>query len=209
VTQPTVVMADDHRVVAEGLRRVIESDFEVLATVEDGEQLVETVAELRPDLVVADVSMPRMTGIEALRRIRDNDPQARVVLLTMHGDETYAATALECGARGYILKHCEPDALLAALRSVMEGQVFISPELVGDNLTAALEERGRVRDLSPRQREILRLIAKGRSHKQVAADLGISIKTVEYHKYRIMEQLGVRTTAELVRLEVEHETGEG
>ena len=203
--RPTVVLADDHRVVIEGIKRILEPEYDVVAMVEDGDQLVAAVRELHPDVIVADISMPVRSGLAALREIRRLDEAARVVLLTMHQDGVYAATALEEGALGYVLKQADPSELLDALRAALDGRTYVSPELRGE-----LEDVGRTsgpstKKLSQRQREILMLVSKGRALKQIATDLGISVKTVEYHKYRLMEQLGVRTTAELVRLSVGYE----
>jgi DNA-binding NarL/FixJ family response regulator len=201
----TVLLADDHAVVAEGLASLLRSEFAVVGTVTDGAQLLEAARRLGPDLVVTDVAMPGMSGLDALRQLRAGGPAPRVVVLTMHADAELATEALRAGASGFVLKHAAGTELLAALRSVLRGKTYVSPELAADVLgrLAKPDASGREK-LTPRQREVLRLLADGRTMKEAAASLGVSPRTVETHKYQIMEALGLGTTAELIRYAIEH-----
>lgn len=204
MTRPTVILADDHAVVIEGLKRILAEDFEVVATASDGAELVAEVEARRPDLVVVDLSMPNVGGLEAIERIDALGGGTRMVVLTMHRDEAYAVAALDAGARGYVLKHADPSELVTALHEALAGNVYVSNDIAADVEVAARSGRAAMPQLTRRQREVVALVAQGRSLKQIGADLGISAKTVEYHKYRVMQLLGVDTTAELIRLELEH-----
>ena len=206
--KPRVLLADDHKIVLEGLRSLLQSEFEIVGEVEDGRTLVSEAERLRPDLVVADISMPNLNGIDAARRIKKIDKRIRIVFLTMHADVTYAAGAFEAGASGFVLKHSAPQELVSAMREAMKGQTYVTPMIAGD-LIGAFQSgaplKGELKAaLSPRQREVLQLIAEGKSIKEVAAILRISTRTAEFHKYRIMEQLNIKTNAELVHYAVKH-----
>jgi DNA-binding NarL/FixJ family response regulator len=206
--KPRVLLADDHKIVLEGLRSLLQSEFDIVGEVEDGRTLVAEVERLRPELVVADISMPNLNGIDAARRIKKIDERIRIVFLTMHADVTYASGAFEAGASGFVLKHSAPQELILAMHKAMKGQTYVTPMIAGD-LIGALQGgaplKGELKAaLSPRQREVLQLIAEGKSIKEVAAILKISARTVEFHKYRIMEQLNIKTSAELVQYAVKH-----
>lgn len=206
--RPRILLADDHRIVAEGLRSLIEPEFELVGIVEDGRALVEASEELRPDVIVVDISMPRLNGIDAVRQIKKCHPRIRIVFLTMHPDVTYAMSAMEAGALGYVLKHSAPEELAVAIRSALSGKTYVTPLLSG----AYVERRKkgsveRVADaafLSGRQREVLQLLAEGLCVKEVAAALDISTRTVEYHKYQMMKDLGLKSVPDLVRYAVRH-----
>ena len=208
MTKPRIILADDHRIVLEGLRSLLADEFDLVGTAGTGRELVDLCRTLQPDLVVADVSMPQLNGIEAASQIRKLSAATRIVFLTMHPDITYATQALGTGALGYVLKHAASDELVTAIREALRGRTYISPAL----RTPAFEELrasggSNVRQeitLTSRQREVLQLLAEGRSAKEVAAILAISSRTVETHKYKIMDDLGVRTTAELVQYAVRH-----
>jgi len=207
--RPRVLLADDHRIVAEGLMRLLDPEFELLGIVADGAALVEAVHSGKPDVVVADISMPRLNGIEALEALRRDGDDVPVIFLTMHRDATYARRAIEAGAAGYVLKHSAPEELAIAVRAALQGEVFITPALAGEVLramkdgpTAATGDP--VASLTLRQREVLRLLAEGHSAKQIAALLDISARTVEFHKYRLMESLGARSGAELTHFAIKH-----
>jgi len=207
--KPRILLADDHRMVAEGLRGLLEPDYHLVEIVEDGRALLEAANRLMPDVVVADVSMPLLNGIEAVRQIKKNHPSIAVVFLTMHLDVAYAACALEAGASGYVLKHSAPSELLTAIACACKGQTYITPMLAGELLSYRRNRpQGDMEDglarLTARQREVLQLIAEGRSVKEAAAVLGISTRTVEFHKYSMMESLGLKSSAELMRFAVEH-----
>lgn len=207
--RPRVLLADDHRIFLEGLRSLLEPDFEIVGTVEDGRALVEAVRVLRPDLIVADISMPLLNGIEATRQIKKIDPHMKIVLLTMHPDVTYAARGFEAGASGYVLKHAAPDELVTAIREAMGGKTYVTPRVAGELLQFYKQEGAAVRKLAgrkltTRQIEVLQLLAEGHSAKEVGALLDISTRTVEFHKYRMMEELNLKSSAELIQYAIKH-----
>jgi DNA-binding NarL/FixJ family response regulator len=181
MSRPRVLLADDHRIVAEGLKGLLAPEFELVGMVEDGRALVESAKNLRPDVVVADITMPRLNGIDALAQLKANDPKLKVVFLTMHRDIAYARRALEAGASGYVLKHSAPDELVMAIRAVLNGQTFITPVLAAEVLQSVKLDPGPSRDpaasLTPRQREILQLLAEGKTAKAIASLVGISTRT--------------------------------
>jgi DNA-binding NarL/FixJ family response regulator len=201
-----LVLADDHRIVAEGLHGLLAPFYDVVAVVGDGYALLDAAARLKPDVVVADVTMPGLGGIEATARLAREHPDIRVVILTMHRHEAYARRALEAGALGYVLKVAAPDELVSAIEAALAGRVYVSAALSGTE-PASTRRSGRSADgptdwLTPRQREVLKLLAEGRTAKETGAILGISPRTVESHKYDIMRALGLERTAELFQLAV-------
>ena len=205
MTRPRILLADDHRIVAEALKSLLEQEFELVAVVEDGRQLVETARRLRPDVIVADITMPHLNGIDALVQLRKDNPAVRVVFLTMHKDAAYARRALEAGARGYVLKHSAQAELFLAVRAALDGKTFVTPTLaveVFDDLKISPTDPATA--LTPRQREILQLFAEGCSAKEIGSQLDISPRTVEFHKYKMMERLGLHSTADLTRYAVKH-----
>ncbi len=199
VYRPRVLLADDHMVVIEGLRSVLEPHFDLVGTVNDGRALLAAAEKLRPDAVVVDISMPMMNGIEAARRLKKSDPNIKIIFLTMHADATYASRALEAGASGYILKHSALSDLVKAIREALAGRTYTTPGLVGRR-----PRRKTVIELTPRQREVLQLLAEGHSAKEVGSILNISTRTVEFHKYRIMEDLEIHNNAELIQYAIRH-----
>lgn len=204
--RPRILLADDHRMVAEGLRSLLTPEFDLLGVVEDGRALIEAAKKLRPDVIVTDISMPQLNGIDALPLLKKNHPGVKVVFLTMHREVAYARRALDAGAAGYVLKHSAPAELISAIRAALGGQTYITPELAGEVFHAIRQEPGRVGDpagkLTPRQREILQLLAEGGSAKEIAAKLGISVRTVEFHKYQMMEALRLHNSAELIHFAI-------
>ncbi len=200
-----VLLADDHAIVAEGLARLLPPEFTLVGVATTGAELLDLVAAHRPDIIVADLAMPTLSGLDALRRLRADGDATPFVFLTMHADVTSATRALEAGASGYVLKHAASDELVQAVREAIAGRTFISPALRTPALEAQLA-RGDARtiELTPRQREVLNLLAEGRSAKEIGAILGISHRTAETHKYAMMDALGLTTTAELVRYAVRH-----
>jgi len=202
-----VLLADDHRLVAEGLKRLLESEFELVGVVENGRALVTAARELKPEVIVSDITMPDLNGIEALGELKKDNPNVKVVFLTMHHSVTYARRALEAGALGYVLKHSASEELIIAVRAAAAGQTFVTPVIAGE-VFKALREGDEVEDpanrLTLRQREILRLLVDGHSAKAIAARLNISSRTVEFHKYAMMESLGITTSAELLRFALRH-----
>jgi DNA-binding NarL/FixJ family response regulator len=205
MTKPRVLLADDHRMVAEGLKGLLGEEFELVGIVEDGRAMVAEARKLRPDVIVADISMPLLNGIDALALLKRDDPDVRVVFLTMHRDAAYARRALEAGASGFVLKHSAPAELVLAVRAALQGRTFITPDLAADVFRTA---KDKVPDplaaLTPRQREILQLLAEGNSAKKIAVALGLSPRTVEFHKYTVMDTLGMENSAELIRFAIKH-----
>jgi DNA-binding NarL/FixJ family response regulator len=201
--RPRVLLADDHYVVAEGLRSLLAPHFEVAGIVSDGRELLAAAKALDPDVVVLDISMPSLSGIEAARQMRAEGCRAKVVFLTMHREVTYAARALEAGASGFVLKHAAASELVTAILEALKGGKFITPQIAGELLDSF--RRGTptgaeaLDKLTPRQREVLQLVAEGRSAKEIAAVLRISRRTAEFHKARLMETLGAQSTAELIQ----------
>ncbi|MCW5551404.1 MAG: response regulator transcription factor [Verrucomicrobiae bacterium] len=206
--RPRILLADDHRLVAEGLKSLLSAEFELLGVVEDGRALLEAARQLRPDVIVADITMPHLNGIDALVQLKQADARVRVVFLTMHPETAYARRALEAGASGYVLKHSAPAELTMAIRSALDGKTYVSPAVAGDVLRVMKGKSAQVADpvaaLTPRQREILQLLAEGRSAKEIGAALTVSARTVEFHKYQMMERLNLRTNAELVHFALKH-----
>jgi DNA-binding NarL/FixJ family response regulator len=201
-----IVLAEDHTLVAEGLQALLRDCFDLAGVVQDGRALVTSAAELEPDVVVTDVSMPQLNGIDAIRQIRSKQPSVKALVLTMHKDPQVAIDAFRAGASGYMLKVSPVDELITAIREVAMGRVYVTTLLSKDLLTLLMEARSPGREtstpLTVRQREVLQLIAEGRKMKEVAATLGISPRTAESHKYEIMQVLGLNTTAELVQYAV-------
>ena len=205
MTKPRVLLADDHRMVAEGLKGLLVEEFEVVGIVEDGRALVAAARKLRPDVIVSDISMPQMNGLDALAHLKRDNPDVRVVFLTMHRDAAYARRALEAGASGFVLKHSAPAELVLAVRAALQGRTFISPDLAAEVFRAAKEkDADPLAVLTPRQREILQFLAEGKSAKEIAGALGLSARTVEFHKYALMDTLGIETSAELIRFAIKH-----
>jgi two-component system response regulator NreC len=200
-----VLLVDDHVVVREGLKALInrEADMEVIGEVADGLYARQAVQQTRPDVVVMDVSMPHVNGTEATRQIKDALPETRVVALSMHEDRVYVRRMLEAGASGYIVKRAMAAELLQALRVVAAGAVYVDPQAAGHLEDMLSGTRGGSPDLTPREAEVLRLIAQGFTNKEIAARLGIAVKTIETHRARAMEKLGLQSRAAVVRLALE------
>src|SRR5262245_40197721 len=202
VKRTRLLLADDHRMVLEGLRGLLAAEFDVAGLVEDGRALLEASARLRPDVIVTDITMPGLNGLEAIAALKRNDPNVRVVVITMHREIAYARRALQAGASGFVLKSSAPGELAEAIRSAVAGRTFVTPEIAGEMTPARERSRpaaGVAGSLTPRQREILQLLAAGKTAKEIAALLGVSARTVEFHKYKMMEALGLHSGAELVR----------
>ncbi len=204
--RPRVLLADDHRIVAEGLKSLLTPNFELLDVVEDGRALIAAAKKLRPDVIVADISMPHLNGIDALAQLKKEHPGVKVVFLTMHQDVAYARRALEAGAVGFVLKHSAPAELITAIRAALNDQTYVTPALAGEVFRAMRHEPPGASDpaakLTPRQREILQLLAEGRSAKEIADTLTISVRTVEFHKYQMMEALNLHNSAELIHFAI-------
>lgn len=194
-----VLLADDHKLITEGLRSLLEPKYEVAGIVEDGQALVREAHRLRPHVIVVDISMPKLNGIEAVRKIKEEGNEAKIVFLTMHPDVTYASRAIEVGAMGFVLKHSAPVELLDAIEKALAGKAYIT-EAIALELNNTLHTRqDPIRKLTTRQREVLQLLAEGHSARKIGDLLFISPRTVEFHKYKIMEELGIHNSAELVQ----------
>jgi two-component system, NarL family, response regulator NreC len=201
----TILLADDHGVVRQGFRRILEAqpDMEVVGEAGNGREAVEQASKLQPDLVVMDVAMPELNGIEATRRLKENSPRTKVLALSMHKDAVYVREILRAGAQGYLLKDSSDADLVAAIRAVAKGEGWVSPGVANAVLT---DYRQHVTDpidlLSSREREVLQLIAEGKTNKEIASLLNLSVYTVDAHRGRIMEKLNLHSTGELVRFAV-------
>jgi DNA-binding NarL/FixJ family response regulator len=200
--RPTVLIAEDHAIVAEGLVTLLSDRFEVVATVADGTALVEAAERFRPDVIITDVSMPSISGLEALERLRKRGVASKFVILTMHAEASVATRAMRAGASAFLLKQSAGDELLDAIDGVLNGRTYLAPAVTKDVLSTLDQTRDDEVELTRRQRDVLRLIVEGRRMKEIAATLDLSARTVETHKYDMMRVLGVQSTAELVALAV-------
>lgn len=203
-----LLLADDHAVVRSGLRLLLseQPDFEVVGEASDGEEAIDKTRELTPDIVLLDITMPGMGGVEALERIKKENFQVKVVVLTMHDDESYMERIMTAGGSGYVLKKAADTELLFAIRAVQQGGVYLHPAMTRalvsqlQRKTVAQEKRSHLESkLSERKREVLKLIAQGYTNKEIADMIFLSVKTVETHKAHIMDKLELRSRAELVR----------
>jgi DNA-binding NarL/FixJ family response regulator len=202
--RPTLLLADDHVVFTDAMRRMLDGRFEVVGAVTDGAALCDAVDRLRPDAVVTDISMATLSGLEGLRQLRARRDATRVIVLTMHADPRLAAEAFRLGARGFVLKQSSGDELVYAIDAVLQGHKYISPALTDDVMSLiAAPESPLDLALTPRQQEVLRLVVKGQRMKEIAANLHLSPRTVETIKYEMMRDLDVHSTAELVRYAIE------
>jgi DNA-binding NarL/FixJ family response regulator len=204
---PRILLADDHPMVLEGVAKLVEEFGEVVGKVEDGRALLEVASHLTPDVVVMDISMPGLNGLEAARHLQKLLPQCKIIFLTMHADPSYIAAAFEAGASGYLLKRSAGSELKQAVKSVLAGRQYVTP-LVQSRDEPLRDSLGRgapsFKQLTPRQREVLQLIAEGHSTKEIAILLNISTKTVEFHKAKVMETLGMHTIPELTKFAFAH-----
>jgi DNA-binding NarL/FixJ family response regulator len=196
-----VLIADDHPIVSQGFRALLEREgFEVVAEAADGQEAVRLAKELRPDIAVLDLAMPLMNGLEAGREIQQRQPETRTVLLTMHTEEHHVAAALRAGIRAYVLKTQAADDLVQAIRAVLRREIYLSPGVSNLVLDAYLSGQQAPGDpLAPRERQVLQLVAEGKTSKEIAVLLGLSVKTAESYRTRIMEKLDIHHTAGLVR----------
>ena len=198
-TRPQILIADDHLVFAEGLRLLLEKQFAVVGTVADGRALITEALRLTPDVIVADIGMPLLNGLDAANRVRQRLPNVKVIFLTMQDDPNLAAAALELGSAGFVLKHSAGSELLTAIDHVLHGESYVTPKLrPNDWVQQKTRARQHSRHLTQRQREIVQLCAEGRPLKEIAGRLNLSEKTVQFHKYHIMETFNLKTNADLV-----------
>ncbi len=208
MSRSKILIADDHSMVIDGLRVLLEPEYEVVGAVNDGRAVAAEVQRLNPDVVIIDISMPLLNGLDCTRQLRESGCTAKILILTMHPDASLAQEALAAGASGYLLKSSPGTELKGAIRELLQGRTYLSPAVTRD----VLEILGRMNSihdnvwarLTARQREVLQLLAEGKSHKEVAGILNISVKTAEYHKYAILQTLGLKTNAELVQYAIRH-----
>jgi DNA-binding NarL/FixJ family response regulator len=206
--KPRILIADDHQLVLEGLRKIVDNDCEIAGTATNGRELLLLASELEPDVILLDITMPLLNGIEAARQIKQADPHVKIILVTMQLSRDYVREAFAAGASGYVLKQAAASELMTAIRDVQQGFFFISP-MISERFLGYSPPRDQnpsklFTSLTPRQREVLQLVAEGKSAKEIAAELFISIKTVEFHKKHLLEELNLRSTPELIRYAVEH-----
>ncbi len=210
MTRPRVLLADDHRLLREAFARLLEPDCEVVGAVGDGRDLLDAAPRLRPDVVVLDVAMPLMNGLDAARELKRVMPEVKVIFLTMNEDPDLAAEAFRVGASGFLLKHAAAAELVQAIQEVSRGRAYITPLATRglvDTLLRPREPAPKAVDLSHRQREVLELLADGHTMKEIASALKITPRTVAFHKYSMMEVLGIRTSAELIQYAVRARVG--
>lgn len=202
-----ILLADDHRLLAEACQKMLEPEFEIVAVVTDGGALVRAAVDHKPDLAIIDISLPHLNGLDASLQIKQKVPSTKFLFLTMNTDPALAAEAFRRGASGYVLKHSGAEELLAATRKVLRGGSFLSSLITRETMTSLLRQprpQEGERKITPRQSEVLQLLAEGQSMKQVAATLDISPGTVALHKYQMMEKLGTATNADLFRYAIKH-----
>ena len=207
MTRIRILLADDHTMICAAFRKLLEPEYEVVGAVGDGRALLKAAEELKPDVVLVDVGMPLLNGLDAARRLKQLMPRVKLIFLTMNPDSDIASEALQIGASGYLLKNSHGDELLKAVRDVVRGLSYVTPQI-----RQAMEERfiqdpqtaDGPRHLTPRHREIVQMLAEGRSAKEIASILDISIRTVRFHKYEIMKDLGLGSNAELVQYAIKH-----
>jgi len=207
MADPRVLLADDHTLLLGAFEKLLAPECEIVGTASDGRSLVAEAQRLKPDVVVLDIAMPLLNGLEAGRQIKQLQKDVKLVFVTMYEDSDLAAEAFRAGASAYLLKRSAASELLLAVREVMKGRSYVTPlvteGLVGAFMNAAAKRKPK-RELTPRQREVLQLLAEGRSMKQVAALLDVTPRTVAFHKYKMMEQLNIRSNAELIQFAVTH-----
>lgn len=207
MAMPRVLLADDHRLLCEALTKLLETHCEVVGTVGDGRALLTMARNLQPDIVVLDIAMPLLNGLDAARQLRQLLPSCKIIFLTMNEDQDLVTEAVRMGASGYLLKNSATTELLQAIQMVQKGRVYFPTLPAKDVCTGALPKPnhyGRKAELSPRQREVLQLLAEGRSMKEVAKILSITPRTVAFHKYSLMDDLHIKTNAELVQYAIKH-----
>jgi DNA-binding NarL/FixJ family response regulator len=199
---PRVMLADDHTILVEAFRKLLEPHCEIVGTVADGRALLETAPQLKPAVIIVDIGMPLMNGLEAGMRLKELMPTVKLIFLTMNEDPELAMEAMRSGASGYLLKSSAGSELIRAIEMALRGKSYVTPKLAKGMQKAFINNPGpkaRDKTLTPRQREVVHLLAEGKSMKEVASVLNVTPRTVAFHKYRVMEQLDLKTTAELIQ----------
>jgi two-component system, NarL family, response regulator NreC len=202
-----VLLAEDHTIVRKGLRSLLDGamDIRVVGEADNGREAVKKTGQLRPDVVVMDIAMPILNGLEATRQITRQFPDVKVVILTMHRDEEYLSQVLRAGAAGYVVKEAAPEELVSAIRAICQGESFLSPSIPQETVeecmrqAEATDRSDRYDRLTTREREVLQMVAEGRSNREMAVLLDISVKTIETHRANLMDKLGIHNTAELTQ----------
>jgi DNA-binding NarL/FixJ family response regulator len=202
MTRPRILMADDHLMLLEAFKALLEPDFEVVGTVTDGRRLLDEFARLHPDVVLLDIAMPLLNGLDAGRQLKAQRRSVKLIYLTMNPDPDLASEALRLGASGYVLKSSAAQELKQAIQEALRGRSYLTPLITRDVVGSLMQPRTERRELTNRQREVLQLLAEGKSMKEVGAILNMTPRTVAFHKYRMMEQLHLKTSAELVKFAV-------
>ena len=203
MTRPRILMADDHLMLLEAFKALLEPDFDVVGAVTDGRMLLEEFSRLHPDVVLLDVAMPLLNGLDAGRQLKAQRQSVKLIYLTMNPDPDLAGEALRLGASGYVLKSSAAQELKQAIHEALRGRSYITPLITRDVVGSLIQQRTSRNELTTRQREVLQLLAEGKSMKEVAAILDLTPRTVAFHKYRMMEQLQLKSSAELVRFAVQ------
>ncbi len=201
MSRTRILIADDHKMFAQGLEGLLEDGFDLLGTVADGQALIDAAERMQPDVIVVDISMPVLNGLDAVRRLKEEGSTAKVIFLTMHADDRLLAEAFRCGGSAYVLKQSAGEELIDAIKQVLAGQKYVTPLIASEwaqDLAERVDQTQKL-TLTPRQREVLQLVIEGCTMKEIANRLGISARTAESHKYEIMEGFGVDSTAELVQ----------
>ena len=206
MAKPRIIIADDHTMLVEAFEKLLSPECEVVAKVADGRALINAVRELHPDLVVLDLAMPLLNGLDAARQIKQFDRSIRLVFLTMNEDPDLAAEAFRMGGAAYLLKRSAGSELLTAIREAMRHRSYVTPLVTEGMLGSLMHREGdtSTRQLTSRQREVLQLLAEGKSMKEIAAILNVAPRSVAFHKYRMMEQLKIKTNAELIQYAIRH-----
>jgi DNA-binding NarL/FixJ family response regulator len=202
---PRVMLADDHTMLLEAFRKLLESHCEVVGTASDGRVLLETAPRLKPDVIIVDIAMPLMNGLEAGLRLKELLPTTKLIFLTMNEDSDLAMEAMRCGASGYLLKSSAASELVQAIQMALKGKSYVTPQIARGMQKAFINDprpKARTKTLTPRQREVVQLLAEGKSMKEVAGVLNVTPRTVAFHKYRVMEELNLKTTADLIQFAI-------
>jgi DNA-binding NarL/FixJ family response regulator len=205
MTLPRVMLADDHTILVEAFRKLLEPHFEIVGSVSDGRALMEAAPNLKPDVIVVDIGMPLMNGLEAGQRLKEQMPAVKFIFLTMNEDPDLAVQAMRSGASGYLLKSSAASELISAIHISLKGKSYVTPQIARGMQKSFIKNpqpKERAKNLTPRQREVVQLLAEGKSMKEVASVLHVTPRTVAFHKYRVMEELNLETTAELIQFAI-------
>ena len=205
MASPRIMLADDHTILVEAFRKLLEPHYQIVGTVSDGRALLEIAPQLNPDVVIVDIGMPLMNGMEAGLRLKEQIPSVKLIFLTMNEDPDLAVEAMRCGASGYLLKSSAAEELLRAIQMALKGKHYVTPQISRGMQKSFIKNpraKGQAKALTPRQREVVQLLAEGKSMKEVASVLNVTPRTVAFHKYRVMEELNLATTAELIQFAI-------